>query len=50
LAEPDAAAWLTRTALAVADRCAAEAIAATAERLAHDNPDFPTRSNSFAEM
>jgi DNA-binding CsgD family transcriptional regulator len=48
MAEPDAAAWLTRTALAAADRSSAETIAATAERLAHGTPDFPTLAASAA--
>jgi DNA-binding CsgD family transcriptional regulator len=37
MTEPDAAAWLTRTALAAGDRSTAETIVAAAERLAHDN-------------
>jgi DNA-binding CsgD family transcriptional regulator len=41
MSEPDAAAWLARTALAAADRPAAEAVAITAEQLARDNPGFP---------
>jgi ATP/maltotriose-dependent transcriptional regulator MalT len=48
LAEASAAPWLTRTALAVADRPAAETIAATAERLADGNPEFPTLAASAA--
>lgn len=47
-AEPDAAAWLTRTALAAADRSSAETIATTAEHLARDNPDFPSLTASAA--
>ncbi|WP_460347276.1 helix-turn-helix transcriptional regulator [Actinoallomurus acanthiterrae] len=48
MAEPGAAGWLTRTALAAGDRSAAETIAVTAERLAEDNRDFPTLAASAA--
>jgi DNA-binding CsgD family transcriptional regulator len=48
MAEPDAAGWLTRTALAAEDRAGAEAVATTARRLAHDNPDFPSLEASAA--
>jgi DNA-binding CsgD family transcriptional regulator len=46
--EPDAAAWLTRTALAVADRPTAETVVAAATRLARDNPDCRTLAASAA--
>jgi DNA-binding CsgD family transcriptional regulator/tetratricopeptide (TPR) repeat protein len=39
--EPDLAAWGTRTAMAAGERALAGTIVDTAERLAHDNPDFP---------
>jgi DNA-binding CsgD family transcriptional regulator len=48
MSEPDAAAWLVRIALTTGDRDAAETVAATAGRLAHDNPDFPTLAASAA--
>jgi DNA-binding CsgD family transcriptional regulator len=48
MVEADAAAWLTRTALAVGDRTGAEAVTGTAERLARDNPGFPTLAASAA--
>jgi DNA-binding CsgD family transcriptional regulator len=48
MVEADAAAWLTRIALAVGDRTGAETVTATAERLARDNPDFPTLAASAA--
>ncbi|MFL6052854.1 MAG: AAA family ATPase [Actinoallomurus sp.] len=48
MTEPGAAGWLTRTALAAGDRSAAETTAVTAERLAEDNPDFPTLAASAA--
>jgi ATP/maltotriose-dependent transcriptional regulator MalT len=48
MAEPDAAAWLIRTAL-VADRSGAEAIAGTAEDLSRRNPAFPTLAASAAQ-
>jgi ATP/maltotriose-dependent transcriptional regulator MalT len=48
MAEADAAAWLTRIALAVGDRTGAQAATGTAERLARDNPDFPTLAASAA--
>ncbi|MEV5749181.1 AAA family ATPase [Actinoallomurus sp. NPDC052308] len=48
MTEPSAAGWLTRTLLAAGDRSAAETIAVTAERLAEDNPDFPTLAASAA--
>jgi DNA-binding CsgD family transcriptional regulator len=48
MSEPNAAAWMTRAALAVGDRPAAEAITVTAERLARDNPGFPTLAASAA--
>ena len=41
MSEPDAAAWLARTALAAGDRPAAEAVAVTAEQLARNNTGFP---------
>jgi DNA-binding CsgD family transcriptional regulator len=46
MVEPSAAAFLVRTALAVADHSAAEGIAATAERLARGNPEFTTLTAS----
>lgn len=46
--ETGAAAWLTRMALAVADTGSAEAVVATAERLARDNPAFPALGASAA--
>jgi DNA-binding CsgD family transcriptional regulator/tetratricopeptide (TPR) repeat protein len=48
MAEPDAAAWMTRTALAAGDRSAAEAVTETARALAGDNPDFATLAASAA--
>jgi ATP/maltotriose-dependent transcriptional regulator MalT len=48
MVEADAAACLTRTALAAGDRTGAEVITATAERLARDNPDFPTLAAAAA--
>ncbi|GAA2087462.1 LuxR family transcriptional regulator [Actinomadura alba] len=39
--ELNAAAWMTRTALAAGRRGAAQAIVDTAQQIAHDNPDFP---------
>jgi tetratricopeptide (TPR) repeat protein len=48
MVEADAAAWLTRTALAVGDRVGARAVTATAERLARANPDFPSLAASVA--
>jgi DNA-binding CsgD family transcriptional regulator len=44
VAEPAAAAWLVRLASAAGDRRSAAAVAATADRLARDNPQFPTVS------
>jgi DNA-binding CsgD family transcriptional regulator len=49
MVEPDAAAWLTRTALAVGDRPGAQAIADTAERLSQSNPGFATLAASAAQ-
>ena len=48
MVEADAAAWLTRIALAVGDRIGAQAATGTAERLARDNPDFATLAASAA--
>jgi DNA-binding CsgD family transcriptional regulator len=48
MTEPDAAAWLTRTALAAGDRAGAETVAATARGLAGDNPDFPSLAAAAA--
>lgn len=48
MAEPDAAAWMTRTALAIADRSAAEAVVETARGLAQDNPGFATLAAAAA--
>ncbi|GAA4629297.1 LuxR family transcriptional regulator [Actinoallomurus vinaceus] len=46
--EPAAAAWLTRTALAVGSRSDAETIVAAAGHLADGNPEFPTLAASEA--
>jgi DNA-binding CsgD family transcriptional regulator len=46
--EPDAAAWLTRIALALGDRTGANAVTTTAESLARDAPDFRTLAASAA--
>jgi DNA-binding CsgD family transcriptional regulator/tetratricopeptide (TPR) repeat protein len=48
MAEPDAAAWMTRTALAIADRSAAEDVVETARGLAQDNPGFTTLAAAAA--
>lgn len=48
MSEPDAAAWLARTALAAEDRPSAESVAITAEQLARDNPGFSTLAASAA--
>jgi DNA-binding CsgD family transcriptional regulator/tetratricopeptide (TPR) repeat protein len=48
MSEPDSAAWLTRLSLTTGDRDAAEAVAAAAARLAHENPGFPTLAASAA--
>ena len=40
--DPAAAAWLTRTALALDDRTRAHTVVTAAERLARDNPCFPS--------
>jgi DNA-binding CsgD family transcriptional regulator/tetratricopeptide (TPR) repeat protein len=48
MSEPDAAAWLARTALAAQDRPAAETVTITAEQLARDNPGFATLAASAA--
>jgi DNA-binding CsgD family transcriptional regulator/tetratricopeptide (TPR) repeat protein len=48
MAEPDCAAWLTRTALSAGDRPGAEVVVATAEQQRHDNPGFPTLAASAA--
>ncbi|MEV0408145.1 AAA family ATPase [Actinoallomurus sp. NPDC050550] len=42
VSDPTAAAWLVRTALALDDRARAETVVGAAERLARDNPGFPT--------
>jgi DNA-binding CsgD family transcriptional regulator/tetratricopeptide (TPR) repeat protein len=42
ISDPTAAAWLVRTALALDDRPRAGAVVGAAERLARDNPGFPT--------
>ncbi|GII54535.1 helix-turn-helix transcriptional regulator [Planotetraspora thailandica] len=39
--QPNAAGWMTRLALATANRSCAEGVVDTAESLARDNPDFP---------
>ncbi|MGH3389393.1 MAG: AAA family ATPase [Actinomadura sp.] len=49
MVEPSAAAFLTRTALSVANRSAAEAVAATAEQIARNNPEFTTLAASAAQ-
>ncbi|MEO3874754.1 AAA family ATPase [Nonomuraea sp. B12E4] len=46
--EPNAAAWMTRTALAAGRRSAAEHVAETARQIAHDNPGFPGLAASAA--
>jgi DNA-binding CsgD family transcriptional regulator len=48
MSEPDAAAWLTRTALNAGDRAGATAVAETAVLLARGNRDFPTLAASAA--
>jgi DNA-binding CsgD family transcriptional regulator len=48
MSEASAAAWLTRTALAVTEPGKAEMIVATAERLANDNPEFTGLAASAA--
>ncbi|MCO5974084.1 helix-turn-helix transcriptional regulator [Actinoallomurus soli] len=42
VSDPTAAAWLVRTALALDDRLRAESVVGAAERLARENPGFPT--------
>jgi len=46
--EPGAAAWLVRLALAAGDRARAARVAAAADRLARDNPDFPCARSAAA--
>ncbi|MFB9840501.1 hypothetical protein, partial [Actinoallomurus acaciae] len=46
MTEPNAAAWLTRAALAAGERPVGEAFTAMAETLAHANPGFPTYAAS----
>ncbi|MET7328957.1 AAA family ATPase [Nonomuraea sp. NPDC005650] len=46
--EPDAAAWMTRTALAAGRRPAAARVVETARQIAHDNPGFPALAASAA--
>jgi ATP/maltotriose-dependent transcriptional regulator MalT len=48
MTEPNAAAWLTRTALAADDRSIAESVVDTAGRLARDNPGFRVLAASAA--
>ncbi|GAA4511708.1 LuxR family transcriptional regulator [Actinoallomurus oryzae] len=48
MSEPDAAAWLARTALAAGDRPSAEAVTVTAEQLARENTGFPALAASAA--
>jgi len=48
IADPAAAAWLVRTAHALDDRPAAEAVVAAVERLAEDNPAFPEARTAAA--
>ncbi|MFI7639368.1 AAA family ATPase [Nonomuraea sp. NPDC049400] len=46
--EPNAAAWMTRTALAAGRRSAAADIVETARQIAHDNPGFPALAAAAA--
>ncbi|MEV4112956.1 AAA family ATPase [Nonomuraea sp. NPDC049695] len=46
--EPNAAAWMTRTALAAGRRSAAENTVETARQIAHDNPGFPALAAAAA--
>jgi DNA-binding CsgD family transcriptional regulator/tetratricopeptide (TPR) repeat protein len=46
--ELNAAAWMTRTALAAGHRSAAEAIVDTAQQLAHDHPGYPALAAAAA--
>ncbi|AWS42527.1 LuxR family transcriptional regulator [Streptosporangium sp. 'caverna'] len=48
LTTPLTAAWMTRLALATANRPYAQAIVDTAEHLARNNPDFPVFATTFA--
>ncbi|MEV0408725.1 LuxR C-terminal-related transcriptional regulator [Actinoallomurus sp. NPDC050550] len=48
MAEPGAAAWVTRTALAAGDHSTAQEIVISAESLAENNPDFATLAASAA--
>jgi ATP/maltotriose-dependent transcriptional regulator MalT len=48
MTESNAAPWLTRLAVGAGDAAGAEAMVATAERIAHDNPGFPTFAASAA--
>ncbi|MEW9528743.1 AAA family ATPase [Microbispora sp. NPDC049125] len=48
LTTPLTAAWMTRLALAAANRPYAQAIVDTAEYLARNNPDFPVFATTFA--
>ena len=50
LTTPLAAAWMTRLALAAANRPYAQAIVDTAEYLARSNPDFPVFAVTFAHV
>jgi DNA-binding CsgD family transcriptional regulator/tetratricopeptide (TPR) repeat protein len=46
--EPEAAAWMTRTALAAGRRSAAAEVVETARQVAHDNPGHPVLSAAAA--
>ncbi|MGH3388100.1 MAG: helix-turn-helix transcriptional regulator [Actinomadura sp.] len=46
--EPNAAAWMTRTARDAGHRAAAEDVVDTARQIAHDNPGFPTLAAAAA--
>jgi DNA-binding CsgD family transcriptional regulator/tetratricopeptide (TPR) repeat protein len=46
--EPNAAAWMTRTALTTGRRAAAEEVVSTARQMAHDNPGFPALAAAAA--
>jgi DNA-binding CsgD family transcriptional regulator len=46
--EPNLAAWQTRVSLAAGDKPLAEAVVATADRLAQSNPDWPALAHAAA--
>jgi DNA-binding CsgD family transcriptional regulator/tetratricopeptide (TPR) repeat protein len=50
MTEPDAAAWLSRTALAAAERPTAEAVDAAAGLVAEGNPGFPVYAAAAAHV